>query len=94
MFSYLYIITDGQNNFKIGITKNEPEKRLKQLQTGHPKKLSIVSIFKLPREEIFKLEKQAHRVLQSKYLKRGEWFEGNQWHIHLLVDEVCHNYLL
>ena len=43
--AYIYIITDGDNNFKIGLTKRDPEKRLKQLQTGHPKTLSIFSYF-------------------------------------------------
>lgn len=93
--AYIYIITDGDNNFKVGLTKSDPEKRLKQLQTGHPKKLTIHSYFKVPLDKVFELEKLAHKELQSKYQKRGEWFKnGNGWYINLLVDMICENYLI
>lgn len=74
--------------YKIGISAN-PNKRIKQLQTGTPYELSIVSIFdcKYP----FKTEKILHNSLNSKkapenfqydfeHLK-GEWF-------NLSVDDV------
>lgn len=93
--AFIYIITDGDNNFKIGVTKKDPEKRLKQLQTGHPKKLTIVSTFKVPAEKVFYLEKEAHKTVQYKYQKRGEWFKnGNGWHINVMVDSVCEKHLI
>lgn len=93
--AYIYIITDGDNNFKVGLTKSTPEKRLKQLQTGHPKKLSIHSYFKVPVEKVFELETAAHKELQSRYQKRGEWFKnGNGWYINLLVDMICEKDLI
>jgi hypothetical protein len=69
------------NLYKIGLSVN-PEKRLKQLQTGTPYELNIVSLYdsKYP----FKTESILHKSLISKkvaedfqfnfeYLK-GEWF--------------------
>lgn len=94
-YAYIYIITDGENNFKIGITKKEPLIRLKQLQTGNPQKLILHSFFKVPLDKVFILEKEAHRVLQCKYQKRGEWFKNaNGWHVNLLVDSVCEKFLM
>ncbi len=93
--AYIYIITDGQNNFKVGITKKDPLKRLSQLQTGHPHQLEIVNVFKVPEHLVFKLEREAHQKIQSYYPKRGEWFKnGSQWHINLLVDSICMDHLI
>jgi hypothetical protein len=69
------------NLYKIGISVN-PEKRIKQLQTGTPYELSIISIYnsKYP----FKVEKILHNTFVSKKtpdnfqydfeLLSGEWF--------------------
>ncbi len=93
--AYIYIITDGDNNFKVGLTKRDPETRLKQLQTGHPKKLSIYNYFTVPVNKVFELEKAAHHELHKRYQKRGEWFKnGNGWYINVLVDMVCDGYLI
>ncbi len=95
MHAFIYIISDEHHNFKIGVTKNHPDLRLKQLQTGHPEKLTLVNFFKVPLDKVFELEKEAHRILQYKYPKRGEWFKkANQWHINLLVDSVCEKYII
>jgi hypothetical protein len=91
-YSYLYIISDGQS-FKIGISK-EPEKRLRQLQTGSPNKIEIVELFCLPENIIYRVEKECHVRIQSKYCKRGEWFMGaTKFHIQVLVSEICDPYI-
>lgn len=93
-YSFIYIITDGIN-FKIGVSKKDPNLRLKQLQTGHPTKLSLYNTFKVPADKVFLLEKEAHRIVQQQYEKRGEWFKnGYGWHINVLVDSVCEKYLI
>ena len=90
--SYLYIITYGQA-FKVGISK-DPNKRLKSLQTSNPNKLQLLEVFGLPKNYIFRIEKECHIALQSRFVKRGEWFHGaSQFHIRLLVEEVCERYL-
>lgn len=65
----LYIIqSDVTGNIKIGRSKN-PQKRLKQLQTGNPNKLKLIAEFK---GEGWK-EKILHERL-SAYRLNGEWF--------------------
>jgi len=70
--SHLYIIqTDKTGAIKIGRSKN-PEKRLKQLQTGCPDKLKLLLIV----ENFGHIEKNLHRDLRSYRSRRtGEWFD-------------------
>jgi hypothetical protein len=68
----LYIIGDGEN-IKIGISK-QPEKRLKQLQTGHPLKLSL--LFVKESKNARRIEKFLHdRLRQFKTKFKTEWFK-------------------
>lgn len=91
--SYIYIITDGET-YKVGIS-TDPAKRLDQLQTGSPKKLGIVETYKVPKEKVFKLEKECHKSLQYRFVKRGEWFMGaTAFAVRLLVEEVCDRYIV
>ena len=65
----LYIIqSDVTGMIKIGRSKN-PQKRLKQLQTGNPNKLKLIVAFK---GEGWK-EKNIHERL-DRYRLEGEWF--------------------
>lgn len=93
--SFIYIITDGQNNFKVGVSKKDPKMRMLELQTGNAQKLEILSVFEVPSEIVFKLEKESHRRIQEKFPKRGEWFKNaHGWYLNLIVDSVCMNYLV
>jgi hypothetical protein len=65
---FIYFITDGKF-IKIGFTKNV-ESRLVQLQTGNPKKLTILEVFKGSLE----IEKYLHAIY-NKYKISGEWFD-------------------
>lgn len=69
---YVYLISDINNyTYKIGISNN-PEKRLKSLQTGNDRILRI--LYKV----ICKNYNQVENALHNKYcfLKvNGEWFE-------------------
>ena len=71
--TYLYIITDGENA-KVGKSDN-PEKRLKELQTGNANHLSLVLTFPVPSDKVFSIEKQCHDELRLHFEKRGEWFK-------------------
>ena len=65
----LYIIqSDVTGMIKIGRSKN-PEKRLKQLQTGNPNRLKLIATFK---GQGWK-EKLIHEDLK-RWRKKGEWF--------------------
>ncbi|MDB2481769.1 GIY-YIG nuclease family protein [bacterium] len=68
----LYIIQSSNNGaFKVGISKN-PERRLRQLQTGSPYKLKMVLVLKGKSH----LESTLHERLKSFRLGnfKGEWF--------------------
>lgn len=91
MYSYIYIISDGEA-YKVGVSKN-PEDRLKKLQTGSPKKIWISHIFKVPCDKVYKLEKECHNILTTHFVKRGEWFHGgSDFAVRIIVDEVCAKY--
>ena len=79
---YIYMISDGHNNIKVGIS-DKPERRLKQLQTGHPYPLEIIFTeeFDVERKSILLIEDKLHKDMSVKYKKEhGEWFliEENQ----------------
>ena len=69
---HLYIIqSDISGAIKIGRSKN-PEKRLKQLQTGSPYKLQLLTVAKEKGDR----EKPLHRKFKPyKQACKGEWFD-------------------
>jgi hypothetical protein len=74
MSGWVYVIeAKGQHLFKVGFTTTDPEDRLRQLQTGCPHKLELLTAFSCENppqiEEALHqmLERHAHRV-------QGEWF--------------------
>ena len=70
----LYIIqTDDEEYTKIGISKN-PHKRLKQLQTGNPRKLNLMIHYPVEGGDPYRIEKQIHEHF-SRYRVEGEWFQ-------------------
>jgi hypothetical protein len=67
---YLYVIQSEDSDYiKIGRTNN-PKKRLSDLQSGNPNKLSYLILLKGKGY----LEKSIHEDLKS-YRVRGEWFK-------------------
>ncbi len=72
---YVYIIENTYlHDTKIGISNN-PEKRIKQLQTGSSRQLVIRHTIKFDnRDAATKVESSLHRKY-SKYRLTGEWFE-------------------
>lgn len=65
----IYVIVNNSNTYcKIGYSKN-PKKRLVELQTGNPEKLSLLRTY----DGFIALEKHIH--LKYKHLKlHNEWF--------------------
>lgn len=73
---YLYLIKSQESGtYKIGITKNSPEKRLKTLQTGNSDNLILIDSYYSRNYK--KIETQLHRNLKS-YKIQGEWFLLNE----------------
>ncbi len=94
MESYIYIIHDGENNVKIGKSDN-PKKRVKSLQTGHPKNLEVLKTFSVPKSKVFKIEKECHRKLNTSYEKRGEWFHSViLWDVEIIIESIVEEHIL
>ena len=71
---YVYFINDGHGHMKIGISNN-PEKRLRSIQTGNPYKLSIDRVEKYSTyEDAFRRETELHNKFKD-YNLHGEWFD-------------------
>lgn len=72
MKKYVYLIKcENTDSYKIGISKN-PQKRIKQLQVGHPDNLILID--KYLTENYNKVEIALHNSFIH-LKKRGEWFE-------------------
>lgn len=71
--AYVYLIGDsGQDNtFKIGVTRGNIEKRIKQLQTGNGEEIYLINYYET--EYPFFIERLLHTKLYPKQ-KRNEWF--------------------
>ncbi len=69
---YVYLIQSLENGYyKIGVS-TQPQKRLKQLQTGNSSTLKLIDAFLS--EYAMKIEKSLHN--RYSYLKKeGEWFD-------------------
>ena len=78
---YLYIIQHGSEDVcKIGISSN-PEERLKGLQTGTPRILTLIAMMEFASREIaLGVESLLHMFFDENRLN-GEWFEVNPSHV-------------
>lgn len=78
MSHFVYVIASSETGpCKVGIT-HAPEKRLKQLQTGHPAKLRIWHLLEC--EDARRMERIIHDTLKI-HRASGEWF-------HLSVEDA------
>lgn len=69
---YIYLIQSLENShYKIGISKN-PQRRIKELQTGNSSELRLVEVYQSEYAE--KIESALHRRY-SHIHKEGEWFD-------------------
>lgn len=80
----VYLIQSDESSYKIGITKRDPKKRLKELSTGNSNDLTLISSFESKWGT--KIESQLHRKY-SYQKKRGEWFELNEEDVRNFKDE-------
>lgn len=71
--AYVYVIGSTEKPYKIGITNN-PARRLKNLQTGHPSKLKIYHIEHIPDDQVRLIEQTIHQTIKYKKT-HGEWFD-------------------
>jgi Rha family phage regulatory protein len=72
--SYVYVAQEcTSKRFKVGISKH-PEKRVRQLNTGNPEKLTLLYAYKAV--DGFGDEVSAHKLLSAHSLL-GEWFSSD-----------------
>ena len=74
---YVYLIVEGdhrgEEKYKIGITKNNPDQRLRKLRTGNSNELDILRLYKSKNYK--KIERILHRKFSSqKTLSENEFF--------------------
>lgn len=63
---------EGKNLYKIGYTRREISKRIKEFKTGNASEFYLVDSFQSKWGT--KIESQLHRFLRSKKIS-GEWFD-------------------
>ena len=90
MTNYIYIIGSDKPPYKVGISKN-PQRRLRDLQTGHPYPLAIHSIIETSITNNKLLESVIHRNLKH-FRTSGEWFDLSLEKLKLEVDFVMIRY--
>ena len=90
---YVYIIQSGHKKnspVKIGMS-DDPEKRIKQLQTGNPLELRILlSIRCKSREHAFSLENTLHSLLASSNIM-NEWFSMCRSRMFKTINELAND---
>jgi hypothetical protein len=82
---------NGEKLYKIGYTRREVEKRVKELKTGNAADFHIVESFKSKWGT--KIESQIHRRLKNKKVD-GEWFQLNNKDVEGFIDmceQIDHN---
>jgi len=87
---FVYLIqVEGSNVCKVGFTKKNPQKRLKELQTGSAKKLLVTDFYKTNRAS--QIEAAIHNSYSSFQAHEedgnkleGEWFRFS--------DEIIKNF--
>lgn len=67
----VYLISSGEGQFKIGVTKRDVSKRIKELKIGNSNPLDIISVFESKWAR--KIENTLHKRFKHKLLD-GEWF--------------------
>lgn len=72
---FVYFIREIDNShFKIGYSKR-PDKRVKQIQTGHPKKLGLFGLIEFDDEKSARAQEKMLHVSYQKHKTNGEWFK-------------------
>lgn len=83
----VYLISSGSYQ-KIGIARCA-DSRLKQLQTGNPNTLSVVSVYLPNNIDAFDIEQKLHQHFDARRVS-GEWFDVNI--SEELFQSICSEY--
>lgn len=75
---------EGKYPVKIGVTRSL-ERRLSNLQTGNPYKITLLAQLLVPNNIAYKVESEIHKRL-GQYLMRGEWYLLEKEQTHRLIQ--------
>jgi hypothetical protein len=86
---YVYILLEvdkhGHERYKIGHSKNHPEKRVKQLSTGNSNIISLLNFYET--DNYKKIERWLHRDFASKKTEaNNEWFSLDDEQVLGFID--------
>jgi hypothetical protein len=81
----VYLLTNNNGFYKIGVTKGDIDRRIKSLQTGNPNKIELVNYYES--NNYRKIESWFHRIYEDIRLE-GEWFLLNEDHINNFLLEA------
>src|SRR5665811_448824 len=84
--AYVYIISAGSDAVKVGRAV-DPKQRMRDLQTSHYQRLSLIHVFQCGGNEVNAIERQAQALLSEKRLA-GEWFSVNPDEAKAAVGEA------
>ena len=90
MNGYVYLLLEvdegGNEKYKIGVTKRNIEKRIRELQTGNPNQISILNSYESKNYK--KIEQWLHgRYSRKKTLAQNEWFNLTSEEVLGFLDE-------
>ena len=75
IMGYVYLLlqydSDNHETYKIGITKRDINKRISELQTGNPNKITLIKSYES--DNYLKIESWLHKKFKPKN-EKGEWF--------------------
>ncbi len=90
---YVYIIQSGFKEkapVKVGMS-DDPNKRIKQLQTGNPLELRLLlSIKCTSRDHAYNLERTLHTLLSSNNIM-NEWFSICKSNLYKAINDIANN---
>ncbi len=87
---YVYLLfcvnKDGSEGYKVGITKNDPNIRVSQLQTGNESKINLLKQYES--ENFKKVEKMMHvKYAPYKTEANNEWFSLEAEHVLSFLED-------
>jgi hypothetical protein len=86
---YVYLLLEvdkhGEERHKIGITKNDPKKRNRGLQTGNSDKICVLKFYESP--NYLKIERILHRKFSVKTSAGNEWRNLTNEEVMTFLDE-------
>ena len=89
MTCYVYIIAHEESGGAVGPVKvgvgGSPPKRLKALQTGNPKPLTLYYVLAVPDRKIATSLEETFHALQKEHQLMGEWFNIEPYRAETLL---------